>query len=46
MSTTRLILLDLGDGDVVAIGAWTRDQAAFDAFIPEAMPVIESFTFE
>ena len=42
----RLILLDLGDGDVVAIGVWTRDQATFDAFIPEAMPVIESFQFE
>jgi hypothetical protein len=43
---TRLILLDLGDGDVLAIGTWTRDQAAFDSFIPEAMPVIESFQFE
>ena len=43
---TRLVLLDLGDGDVVAIGAWTRDQASFDAFIPGAMPVIESFQFE
>ena len=43
---TRLILLDLGDGDVVAIGVWTRDQATFDAFLPEAMQVIESFRFE
>ena len=43
---TRLILLDLGDGDVVAIGTWTRDRVAFDAFMPGAMPVIESFTFE
>ena len=42
----RLILLDLGDGDVVAIAVWTRDQAAFDAFVPEAMRVIESFQFE
>ena len=42
----RLILLDLGDGDVVAIGIWTRDQASFDAFVPEAMPVVESFQFE
>jgi len=25
---------------------WTRDQAAFDAFVPEAMRVIESFQFE
>jgi hypothetical protein len=43
---TRLILLDLGDGDVLAVGTWTRDQAAFDSFIPEAMQVIESFRFE
>ena len=42
----RLILLDLGGGDVVATGVWTRDQATLDAFIPEAMPVIESFHFE
>jgi hypothetical protein len=42
----RLILLDLGDEDVVAIGVWTRDQATLDAFIPEATQVIESFTFE
>ena len=44
--TERLILLDLGDGDVVSIGIWTRDQATFDAFAPEAMSVIESFTFD
>lgn len=44
--TERLILVDLGDGDVVAIGIWTRDQATFDAFAPEAMSIIESFTFE
>jgi hypothetical protein len=43
---TRLILLDLGEGDTVVIGMWIRDQAAFDSFIPEAMPVIESFQFE
>ena len=42
----RLILLDLGDGDVVATGIWTRDQATFDTFVPEAMQVIESFRFE
>jgi hypothetical protein len=42
----RLILLDLGDGDVVATGIWTVDQATLDAFVPEAMPVIESFKFE
>jgi hypothetical protein len=42
----RVILLDVGEGDVVAIAVWTPDRAAFDAFTPEAMPVIESFQFE
>ena len=42
----RLILLDLGDGDVVATGVWTRDQETFDAFVPDAMQVVESFRFE
>jgi hypothetical protein len=41
----RLILLDLGDGDVLQILVWTKDQAGFDAFVPQAMPVIESFKF-
>jgi hypothetical protein len=41
----RLILLDLGDGDVLQILVWTKDQATFDTFIPEAMPIIQSFTF-
>jgi hypothetical protein len=42
----RAILLDLGDGDVVEIMVWARDQAAFDSFIAEAMPIVESFRFE
>jgi hypothetical protein len=42
----RLILLDLGDGDVVATGVWTRDQATLEAFLPEAMPIVESLTFK
>jgi hypothetical protein len=41
----RLILLDLGDGDVLQIVIWTKDQASFDAFVPQAMQVIESFKF-
>lgn len=41
----RVILLDLGDGDVIAIGVWSRDQATFDAWAPEAMSVIETFKF-
>ncbi len=42
----RLILLDLGDGDVLAIVLWASDQAAFDAFVPEAMSIVESFRFK
>jgi hypothetical protein len=42
----RVILLDLGEGDVIAIGVWSRDQATFDAWAPEAMQVIESFRFK
>jgi hypothetical protein len=42
----RMILLDLGGGDVIAIGLWTRDQAVFDAFIAEALPIVESFRFK
>ena len=45
-SACRLMLLDLGEGDVVAVGVWARDQSTFDAFTPEAMQVIESFQFE
>ena len=41
----RLILLDLGDGDVVEIGVWTRDQASLDAWVPQAMQVIEALKF-
>jgi hypothetical protein len=41
----RLILLDLGGGDVVQILIFTKDQAGFDAFVPQAMPVIESLKF-
>ncbi|HEY6570882.1 MAG TPA: hypothetical protein VIZ22_11345 [Candidatus Limnocylindrales bacterium] len=42
----RVLLVDLGDDDVIAIAVWARDKAAFDSFIPEAMTVIESFTFK
>lgn len=42
----RLMLVDLGDGDVVAIAIWTRGATTFDAFTPEAMSVIDSFTFK
>ena len=42
----RLILLDLGDGDVLLIVVWSRDQATFDPYIAAAMPIIQSFRFE
>jgi hypothetical protein len=42
----RLILVDLGDGDVVGIVIETSDPAAFDAFVAEAMPIVESFRFK
>jgi hypothetical protein len=42
----RLILLDLGGGDVLATVVWARDQATFDPFVQEAMPIIQSFTLE
>lgn len=42
----RLILLDLGDGDVVLIDMVARDPADFEALMDEAMPIVESLTFE
>ena len=42
----RLVLLDLGDGDVVLIDIVARDPADFDRLIDEAMPIVESLTFK
>jgi hypothetical protein len=42
----RLILLDLGQGDVVGIRIFSRHPAQFDAFVAEAMPIVESFQFK
>jgi hypothetical protein len=42
----RLMLLDLGDGDVVLIIVSAADGASFEPLIAEAMPIVESFTFE
>jgi hypothetical protein len=42
----RLILIDLGGGDVIATLVWARDQATFDAFVQEAMPIVQSFQYE
>ena len=44
--TDRIILLDLGEGQVVLIGITTNRPGAFDALVAEAMPIIESFEFE
>jgi hypothetical protein len=42
---TRLIFVDLGDGDVLGIGiAAPTDR--FDAFVADSLPIIESFTLE
>jgi hypothetical protein len=41
----RIIPLDLADGATVVIAIDTRDAATFDAFVTEAMPVVESFAF-
>jgi hypothetical protein len=42
----RLILLDLGDGDIVLIDVSSSDPARFDALVQQAMPIIETFKFE
>ena len=42
---TRLILLDLGAGDVVGI-AIEAGPKTWDAMLQDAMPIIQSFTFE
>jgi hypothetical protein len=45
-SKARVILLDLGGGDVVLIGVHAFDRASFETLLPEAMPIINSITFE
>jgi hypothetical protein len=42
----RLILVDIGNGDVLGILVHTLDQARFDSLVAEAVPIIESFRFE
>ena len=42
----RIILLDLGDGDVLLVTITARDPADFDGLMAETMPIIESLTFE
>jgi hypothetical protein len=42
----RVVLLDLGDGDLLGIRVGSGDPARFDAFAAEAMPIIQTFQFE
>ncbi len=41
----RMFLLDLGSGHIVLIEIQALDPSRFAAFVPEAMPIVESFTF-
>ncbi len=42
----RVIVLDLGSGDLLAIDVSTDATAPFNAFVAQAMPVIKSFSFK
>jgi hypothetical protein len=42
----RLILVDIGNGDVLGILVHARDQARFDDLVAQAMPIIDSFKFK
>jgi hypothetical protein len=41
----RIFLLDLGDSRTLVILISAKDKATYDAFLPEAMSVIETFSF-
>ena len=42
----RIILLDIGGGQVVLIDISASQPGAFDALVADAMPIIQSFEFE
>jgi hypothetical protein len=42
----RLVLLDLGGGDVVLINVYSPDTARFDELVQQAMPIVQSLKFE
>jgi hypothetical protein len=46
LDRVRLILLDLGGGDIVMIDVLSSDAARFDELAAQAMPIIQSFHFE
>jgi hypothetical protein len=41
----RLILLDLGDGRTLVIQLTAKDKATYDALVPDAMTIIQTFRF-
>ncbi len=41
----RVILIDLGGGDVLAAIVDSTDPATFDQLVADAMPIVESFRF-
>jgi hypothetical protein len=41
----RYVLLDRGDGSTLVIAVEAPDKATWDAFIGEAMPIVQSFEF-
>jgi hypothetical protein len=41
----RYVLLDRGDGSALVIAVEAPDKATWDAFIAEAMPIVQSFEF-
>jgi hypothetical protein len=41
----RYVLLDRGDGSTLVIAVEAPDKATWDAFIAEAMPIVQSFEF-
>jgi hypothetical protein len=43
---TRAILLDSPDGGVIVIFVGSKHQAGHEAFLAEAMPIVESFQFD
>jgi hypothetical protein len=43
---SRVVMLDTPDGRTIGISISSRNSSDFDAFLAEAMPVVESFRFD
>jgi hypothetical protein len=41
----RYVVIDLSDGNTLLIDVTAPDKATWDALLPEAMPIVESFRF-